>query len=113
MAQTININWLLSNDSPTSKTFVGQADVGGSGSFSIDVQINLPVEIDAFGAASLFVQPVGNFPDFPAVDGFATRILSVDLTNQTAVIHITRVDAESGWAMDLRLNLLLIDQKTF
>src|ERR1044072_7054499 len=111
-AQTVNVNWFLMSQSETAYTYVGQADVGGSQSFSIDVQVNLP-QLDSFGGVFLFIQPVGNFFDFPATDAFVTRVLNIDRSSSRAVIHITRVDSQTGWDMNLQFNLLLINRVTY
>ena len=109
--QTVSINWLPVSESETFKTHVGKADIGPSQNSSIEVQIDLP-SVDGSGEAMLFIQPVGSFSRV-VPDGFATRVVNIDVLTQTALIQITRVDSEKRWRMNLRLNLLLIDPKTF
>jgi hypothetical protein len=60
----------------------------------------------------LYIQPVGSFTRV-VPDGFTTRVVQVDVPNKTAVVQITRVDSNKGWKMNLLLNLLLVNLKTF
>lgn len=112
-SQSISVAWFEVSQNPTGyvNTFAGQARVGGSPSFSIDITVNLP-QVDYLGQLLLFIEPVGNFFNYPAFDAFVTRVKSIDPASNSAVIHITRADVQTGWSMDLSLSLLLVNHYT-